>query len=433
MGVALPAVNLGTGRTAVEVAAGSGHTCARLDDGSTKCWGENTFGQLGLGDTERRGEEPDEMGDDLPPVDLGPGRSAVRLAAGYWHTCALLDNGAVKCWGRSNHGQLGLGDMETRGDDPAEMGAALHAVDLGGRAAVDLTASYTHACALLDNGAVKCWGDNEFGQLGLGDTASRGDGPGEMGDMLPPVDLGSGRSAIGLAAGPQWTCARLDSLTLKCWGSNFSGQLGLGDTANRGDEPGEMGDSLLPVDFGSGRTVTAVAVGDWHACAILDQGTVKCWGSSVYGQVGQGDHERYGDEPGEMGDLLAEVDLGTGQKAVGLTAGSQHSCVLLENHAVKCWGWNLSGQLGLEDAIDRGDDPGEMGNSLATLNLGDVNLDATCDGWVDVRDVLQVRRIVAGLDVPMATCSHQFADADNSGLVDANDALLILRSLAGLE
>jgi len=131
MGATLPAVDLGPGRTALQLTAGiSLHTCARLDDGSAKCWGSNTSGQLGLGDTQDRGDGPGEMGATLPAVDLGPGRTALQLTAGFQHTCARLDDGSVKCWGFNNVGQLGLGDTQDRGDGPGEMGAALPAVQL---------------------------------------------------------------------------------------------------------------------------------------------------------------------------------------------------------------------------------------------------------------------------------------------------------------
>ena len=94
-----------------------------------KCWGDNEFGALGLGDVDDRGDEPDEMGDNLPAVDLGTGRTAASISAGGYHNCALLDDGRVKCWGDANWGQLGLGDTENRGDEPDEMGDNLPVVE----------------------------------------------------------------------------------------------------------------------------------------------------------------------------------------------------------------------------------------------------------------------------------------------------------------
>jgi len=151
----------------------------------------------------------------------------------------------VKCWGLNNSAQLGLGDTQNRGDGPGEMGAALPAVSLGpGRTAIQLTAGPGRACATLNDGLIKCWGLNQSGELGLGDTQWRGDGPGEMGAALPTVDLGPGRTTLQITAGGSHTCAVLDDRTMKCWGANQAGQLGLGDAQNRGDGPGEMGANL---------------------------------------------------------------------------------------------------------------------------------------------------------------------------------------------
>ena len=111
-------------------------------------------------------------------------------------------------------------------------------------------------CAVFDSGFVRCWGRNDRGQLGLGDTLDRGDAPGEMGVNLPPVDLGAGARAVAVVAGQQHACALLADGGVKCWGANGFGRLGLGDTANRGDNPGEMGDALRAI-----RTVELDSVG----------------------------------------------------------------------------------------------------------------------------------------------------------------------------
>merc|ERR1719343_673041 len=125
------------------------------------------------------------MGDSLSEIDLGTGRSAKALASGYHHTCAIMDNDEVKCWGGNRYGQLGYGDTSNRGDASGEMGDSLAAIDLGtGRSAKALACGSSHTCAILDNGEVKCWGMNGDDQLGYGDTSHRGDGSGEMGDSL---------------------------------------------------------------------------------------------------------------------------------------------------------------------------------------------------------------------------------------------------------
>merc|ERR1711988_2084577 len=114
-----------------------------------------------------------------------------------------------------------------------------------------------------------------------------GDGSSEMGDFLPIVDLGTGRSAKSLVAGSYHTCAILDTNDVKCWGSGRDGQLGYGDTDNRGDGSSEMGDFLPAVDLGTGRSAKFLAAGGFHTCAILDTNDVKCWGNSYF--LGYGD------------------------------------------------------------------------------------------------------------------------------------------------
>jgi alpha-tubulin suppressor-like RCC1 family protein len=167
-------------------------SCAILDDGQVKCWGYNFYGQLGLGDTANRGGAPGDMGDNLPAVSLGTGRTAVALSLSYGFSCALLDDHQIKCWGANMNGNLGTGDTSSHGDAPGTMGDALPAVNLGaGRSALAVGAGAEHVCALLDIRQIKCWGDNPDGELGLGDTMTRGDKPGEMGDNLPATDLGN--------------------------------------------------------------------------------------------------------------------------------------------------------------------------------------------------------------------------------------------------
>ena len=125
----LPSIDLGTGRTATAIDTGNYHSCALLDNASVKCWGENAQGQLGIDNTNLMGDETGDMGDNLPSIDLGTGRTATAIAAGYFHSCAALDNGAVKCWGDNFHGQLGIGTTDDMGNNTGEM-AALTGIDL---------------------------------------------------------------------------------------------------------------------------------------------------------------------------------------------------------------------------------------------------------------------------------------------------------------
>lgn len=354
-----------------QMAMGRSHTCALLLSGQVKCWGLGYVGQLGLGDNVTRGDEPGEMGDKLPYVNLGTGRTATLIAAGNQHTCAIRDDGSVVCWGAGDSGELGQGIHTFHyGDEPKQMGDDLKPALIGnGKKAIALAGGFSHTCAVLDDHTVKCWGANYDGRLGQGDKEGRGKDPAMMGDALKPIDLGSGRTAMAVSAGDEHSCALLDDRTVKCWGANYDGQLGQGDTEPRGDDPGEMGDVLKPVEFGASSPVEQVVSGLHHNCVRFQDGRVKCWGSNRAGELGVGDTIDRGDKPGQMGAALPYVDLGTGRAAVAISAGKTHSCALLDDATVKCWGGN-SPILGLEKIARLGDDLGEMGDALLPLRLG---------------------------------------------------------------
>ena len=228
---------------------------------------------------------------------------------------------------------------------------------------IPTTAGYAHSCFILDNGSVKCWGANASGQLGLGDTNSLGDNSSEMGGNLTVIDLGTGRTIRDIEAGDNHTCAILDNASVKCWGSNASGQLGLGNTDNRGDSSGEMGDNLPAVDLGSGRTAKAISAGYQHTCVILDNESVNCWGNGLYGQLGRGENKT------EKRPKSDPINLGSGRNAKAIVTGNSHTCVILDNSSIKCWGYNASGQLGMGNTNTRGADSGEMGDSLTAVDL----------------------------------------------------------------
>lgn len=353
-----------------------GEMCAlQRTTGLTKCWGFGYGGQYSYGDIEVRGDDPGEMGSNLPTVDLGAGHTAKRLASNETHACAILDDGALKCWGGNSGGELGLENWNDVGDEPGELGDALPSVNLGtGRTAVSIATGYAHTCAILDNATVKCWGDNVAGELGLGNFDAKGDDPGEMGDALPIVSLGTVLPAkpLELALGAVNSCVLFDTYRVKCWGDNSSGQVGIESAeVGIGDEVGEMGNSLPFVNLGTGKTVQSLDVGYGHVCALLHGGAVKCWGANSHGELGLGDMSDRGDNVGEMGDALPAVDLGTGVSAVAVSVGAHHSCALLDTGAIKCWGANDSGQLGVGlPVIALGDTAGEMGDALPAVDLG---------------------------------------------------------------
>ena len=377
MGENLPAVDLGAGRTATAIACGDDHTAVILDNGSVKVWGYNNHGQLGQGHTNALGDDTSEMGDNLSPVDLGIGRTATAIACGSSHTAVILDNGTVKVWGYNNQGQLGQGHTDDLGDEASEMGENLLAVDLGsGRTATAIACGQYHTAVILDNGTVKVWGYNNHGQLGQGHTNALGDDTNEMGDNLPAVALGSGRTATVIACGLNNTAVILDNGTVKTWG-RFGG-LGQGDIVTLGDDPSEMGDNLSAVALGTSRTALSIACGKEHTAVILDDATVKIWGINDEGQLGQGHTNVLGDNNDELGDSLSTVSLGSGRTADQLATGcfSKSSGVRLDNGTVKIWGHNDEGQLGQGHTNSLGDDPNEMGNDLVAvdLSISDVSL-----------------------------------------------------------
>ncbi len=284
------------------IAAGDEYTCALMTGGGVRCWGINGFGQLGDG----------TRADRVTPVDVSGVASGVcAIAAGHGHTCALMAGGGVKCWGYNYYGQLG---DSTRADRATP-------VDVSGLASGvrAVAAGLYHTCALTTVGGVKCWGDNDFGQLGDNTTINR---------STPVAVSGLASGVRAVAAGLYHTCALTTGGGVKCWGSNYYGQLGDGTTINRA--------TLVDVS-GLASGVRAVAVGRDHTCALTMGGGVKCWGYNGFGQLGDGtttDHAT----------PVAVSGLASGVSA--LAAGDGHTCALTTDSRVKCWGYNYSNQLG---------------------------------------------------------------------------------------
>lgn len=382
MGAALKPVDFGLDAMAaaplraLEVVTTGRSTCARLSDGTVKCWGENVNGSLGIGEPNliAVGNEPGEMGDSLPAVNLGTGRRALQLAGGESHVCALLDDASLKCWGTNLRGQLGQGDTQPRGVQPSDMGDALDAIDLGtGRRAVQVTAGGRHTCAVLDDATLKCWGNNDFGQLGLGEpTATRGSVPGSMGSALPTVDLGGGVRRA--SAGHDHTCALLHTKSLKCWGRNAEGMLGLGDSRSRGRSPQDMGPALPAVDLGAGRHAITLHTGRSNTCVWLNTGLLACWGRGGSELGLESGLTPRGTDPTHMGHDLATVLLPTAPAFRTIETSSAHLggvCTWRVNGELRCWGWNGNGQLGqgYSDPNSVGDKPGSM-VTLLPIDLG---------------------------------------------------------------
>jgi alpha-tubulin suppressor-like RCC1 family protein len=378
----------------VQLVAGLAHTCALLREGLVRCWGNNDQGQLGLGHTTNLSvQKPYQNG----LVQLGA--PAVALVAGGEHTCALMQDASVRCWGKNGFGQLGLGHTQPIGDNEIP-NAAVATVPLGA-SAIDITAGGDVTCALLEGGALRCWGHNNYGQLGLGHTRDIGD------DELPSaalagVPLDDTVRAVG--TGGNHTCVVLDSNETRCWGRNDFGQLGIGSTEQIGDnelptavpavvwtdypqfgaiqpsvtrtyalcangyevrawganDDGGLGvrytgssPELLPTQYGSlmfNSSTLGIAVGGYHACAWLQQNELRCWGINNKAQLGLANTETLGDN--EPITSVSAIVLGldsTGKAAYAITAaaGGAHTCALLNSGIVLCWGANEKGQLGL--------------------------------------------------------------------------------------
>ncbi len=220
---------------AVQIVAGTAHNCVLQGDDTVHCWGGNDYGQLGHGNGEAIfGDAPNEVPSTVTAVG-DPGDPVVQLGAGYVHMCAVLASGKVRCWGWNGNGQGGarFGDANI-GDAPGEMPPP--DVDLGGPA-LQVTAGYTHSCALLASGKVKCWGQTiVHGYPMVGDIDSAVE--------FPPPDVALGGQVVSIAGHMgSFTCALLADQKVRCWGENNWGQLGLGHTNSVGDNetPGSIG------------------------------------------------------------------------------------------------------------------------------------------------------------------------------------------------
>ncbi|GAB5361114.1 hypothetical protein AAMO2058_000686700 [Amorphochlora amoebiformis] len=370
MGDNLPPVDLGPGVSAVQISVDSVHTCVVTNRHEVKCWGGNPQGQLGLGDTVARGDHAFEMSLDLPSVDLGQGKYAKKVVTGRFHTCALLTDGTMKCWGLNRKGELGQGHTKTIGASSSSMGDNLPSINLGANFNVtDLCAGRVFTCAVSTNGNVKCFGRNAYGILGIGTSINMGGSKDTIGEFLPYSSLGSGVVAKSIECGDSFVCVLLGSGDVKCWGNNAYGQLGLGHTGSMGHSTKTIGDNLPFVDVGGKVRQISVGGGN-HVCVLLYNGQVKCWGYNTYGQLGMGDTKNRGHAVKTMGDLLPVVDLGSGMTAVKISAGYDHTCALRIDGCLVCWGYGNDGSLGIGNTNTVGDQSGEMGNNLTCVDLG---------------------------------------------------------------
>ena len=330
-----------------QITAGDDHTCALLNSGAVRCWGWAGVGQLGYGNGDR-------IGDDETPASVGDvdvGGTVAKVNAGEAHTCAVLDTGAVRCWGSGGFSNLGYGNTDNIGDN--ETPASAGDVNVGGTV-TQITAGKSHTCALLDTGAVRCWGYGLGGRVGYGNVN-------DIGDNEAPAtagDVNVGGMVTQITAGQDHTCALLDTGAVRCWGLGASGRLGYGNTNDIGDNetPASAGD----VDVGG--TVIQIDAGVFHTCALLDTGAVRCWGAGGTGRLGYGNSVTIGDD--ETPATAGDVDVGG---TVAQIVTGSHTCALLDTGAVRCWGSGTDGKLGYGNTTI-------IGDNETPASAGDVNI-----------------------------------------------------------
>ncbi len=295
--------------TATQISANGGvHTCAVLVDGTVQCWGKNDYGQMGNGGNSSSYS--------TRPTGVTGITSAVSVSAGRYHSCAVLASGAVQCWGQNNNGQLG---------DGTTVSSPLPVTVSGISNAREVSAGNTHSCAVLTSGAIQCWGNNGDGQLG-NNTTTR---------SSLPVTVSAMSDAKQVAAGSGFTCAVRNDGSVQCWGNNGLGQLGIGTVTGATFK--------TPVTVTGVAGATAISADLFSACALTNLGTVQCWGANTNGQLGRGTYTG-GPTPQPVSNLA---------NATSVSAGSSSTCALLANANVQCWGANTSGQLGDGTSIER--------------------------------------------------------------------------------
>jgi alpha-tubulin suppressor-like RCC1 family protein len=329
--ITLPDDASGNPTTATAISAGNYHTCAILNTGAVTCWGYNYTGQVGNGSN-------DNVSTPVGPIALPGGSTATAIAAGGEHTCAILNTGAVSCWGGNRSGELGSGTFGTATDTNTP-GAPISLLDDANgnpATAIAITAGIAHTCVVVNTGGVTCWGLGSNGQLG---NSTNVDASAPATPIALPNDAnGKPATASAISAGTLHSCALLNTGGISCWGYNGGGQLGSGTTVSS-NAPGVT--VTLPNDAnGNPTTAVAVTADNFHTCALLNTGAVTCWGENFMGQVGTNSNGANVTSP------IAPVALPGGMAVTAVAAGLHHSCSLLSTGDVSCWGLNDFGQLG---------------------------------------------------------------------------------------
>lgn len=290
--------------TPVSLALGSDHTCALMSDGTVTCWGKNDQGQLG--------QPPERLAQSALPVPVPGVEGAVEVAAGHELSCALLAGGTVLCWGRDNESQLGVGDAGVP-FIPTPTPVA-HLTDATG-----LWAANANVCARRRDGQLLCWGHNANGQVVFGQGGSV--------DVPTRIEALPDAGVVQVAIAHETLCALVDDGSVWCWGSNAEGLSG----------DGTFGVPRRPTRVPSLSGVTELVAGR-HVCAALDGGSVVCWGRNVMGELGNGDAGAPVPTPTPVEGLTHSSRI---------TAAEEVSCAIRDgDETVFCWGDNSFGQLG---------------------------------------------------------------------------------------
>ncbi len=339
----------GISRSIDKVVNNAYRTCATLDTGSAMCWGDSLYGKLGLGNWDSQTSPR--------PVSTINGTEGQALAVdmGQDGGCAIDATGAVSCWGTNNNGVLGSGQNQTA-LEYSEIPVATSGIDGINATAVQLSRGYSSACAVLDTGAVQCWGFNDYGMLGQDPAISSNATPNTVSGLDGTVN------AKAVSIGYSHACALMEGGAVKCWGENYDGQLGIDSSITV--------ESYQPVDVsgidGLAARATQVEVGEYNSCALLSTGAVKCWGSNSDGRLGIGDDTTYQvDTP----TVVAGIDgSSSANRAKHLSLEWNHGCAVMVNGSVRCWGAGGSGQLG-DGNTDDAYSPVEVQNLTSAVSV----------------------------------------------------------------
>jgi alpha-tubulin suppressor-like RCC1 family protein len=256
------------------------------------------------------------------PVSVsGLSSNVASVSAGYQHTCAVMTDGTARCWGRNDYGQLGNNTQTT---------STVPVVVSGLSGVAKLSLGTTHTCALLTTGSIKCWGQNNNGAIGDSTASLR----------LTPVNVGGIANAVDVGVGGAHSCAVLSDGTGRCWGLGSEGQLGNNNVTTQ----------YSPVAVTGLTNATAVAIGQYHSCVKTNTGGAYCWGAFAYGQLGNG---QSGGSSVKVRTPQAVVGLAAPISQLTASSAGASNCALLTTGVAQCWGYNALRQLGTGDTLLR--------------------------------------------------------------------------------